>query len=226
NYSFNTSGSNPMLLTSSGTPVVMSGTVSSGNYQWGVMSGPLFTQNDLSSLACDFNSNNTCGWQAWSDLDVFYTWETGHNEWNQYAGLKDNSDQFVSFEPPLHITYTHSTANDANSDSTYNGRIYQLEYSGFGELHGIPFVDSDGDDRWYPEFNIKDGTTMGNSNEYTVKAIEKESFMQSIGDANCSGANLDTTAGLSAPSNDYVDPAIGTQPTVTDPPAVIKGELQ
>ena len=182
--------------------------------QWGFHSGAMIP--DTSVLVDG-------PWEIWNQ-DVFYTWETGHNQWNQYTGIKDASDTLVSFDPPLHITYTHSTANDANGDSTYDGRIYQLDYSGFGELHGIPFNDDDGDFRWYPEFSIKDGTLMGNTNQYIVKAIEKEQSMRALSDTDCS--SLDTLSGLAAPTDEYSDPAIGPSPTVTDPPAVIKGEVQ
>ncbi|MFQ6608681.1 MAG: hypothetical protein ACE5EE_09110 [Fidelibacterota bacterium] len=182
--------------------------------QWGFQSGAMIA--DTSVLVDG-------PWEIWNQ-DVFYTWETGHNQWNQYTGIKDDSDTLVSFDPPLHITYTHSTANDANGDSTYDGRIYQLDYSGFGELHGIPFNDDDGDFRWYPEFSIKDGTLMGDTNQYIVKAIEKEQSMRALSDTDCSV--LDTSSGLAAPTDEYSDPAIGPKPTVTDPPAVIKGELK
>lgn len=182
--------------------------------QWGFHSGAMIP--DTSVLA-------EGPWEIWNQ-DVFYTWETGYNQWNQYTGIKDASGTLVSFDPPLHITYTHSTANDANGDSSYDGRIYQLDYSGFGELHGIPFNDDDGDFRWYPEFSIKDGTLMGDTNQYIVKAIEKEQTMRARSDSDCSA--LDTLSGLAAPTDEYSDPAIGPKPTVTDPPAVIKGELE
>lgn len=250
NYSFNTSGSNPMLLTSSGTPVVMSGTVSSGNYQWGVMSGPLFTQNDLSSLACDFNSNNTCGWQAWSDLDVFYTWETGPNDWNKLTLLQSPGDSsYLSFEAPLHVAYTHTQTDSSAPDAKYNGTTFYLEYNGFGDLHGIPgkcvdmdtgadtdcFQEAGGNKmiRWVNEFNIPDGSTVthtssGTTTTYYVKALEKEERMNAAqaGVSDCTASGLSLISYTLPDSSLWEDPNLGTEPTVTDAPAVIGGIVQ
>ncbi len=179
---------------------------SSPNY-WGFMGGAMVPSG----------TTITNPWDIWN-ADVFYTWETGPNQWNQFSGVKDGSGNFVSFDPPLFMTYTHHDS----SDPAHDGHIYQLDYSGFGELHGIPFEDA-GNGRWYPVITIPDGTLLGDSSQYIVKALEKEQKMQEVDDGNCSA--LDTSNGLTAPQKNYSDPAIGSKPTVDAAPAVIKGLL-
>ncbi|MBI5408926.1 MAG: hypothetical protein HZA14_06135, partial [Nitrospirae bacterium] len=118
----------------------------SGQNQWGFMSGPLFNPSagNLALLACDDWNNNqlqddgTCGWKAWSELTEYYTWETGPEQWNQFTALKDSNGTVLKFEAPLQLQYVHSQTNASAYDYKYNGVSFYLEYSGFGNLHGIP----------------------------------------------------------------------------------------
>jgi len=192
-----------------------------GPNMWGMNSGPLVT--DTAGIV------NT--WDVW-DLDEFYTYETGHNEWNQYGGVLDVNGDPVVFDPPLQIVYTHATANDRNGDATYDGETYYLDYNGPGDLFGIPSegVDLNNDsvfDRWYPVFSLADGTLMGpTGTEYVVRAIEME---QSLAEAPGAAPGLDISAAdsLVLPTlADYTAPANGAEPVVTDAPAVIDGEVQ
>jgi len=214
-------------------------------YQFGVMSGPLFepTPENLSLMACDWSADQTCGWQAWNNLDEYYTWETGPNDWNQFTALKDpDTLEFEKFDPPLQVKYVHYW--DPVGDPT-NTSLFYLEYSGFGNLWGIPghCVDRDsgaevecGDGtRWIPQFSIPDtdpitlspssvtdavdGTTL-----YYVKALQKEQMMKQTDGANCSGLTI-TPYGLPNLS-EFVDPNIGTEPAVSGPPKVIGGVVQ
>jgi hypothetical protein len=224
-YTFDTTN---MVLQSGGTDVVL--TTENSTYEWGIISGPLFepTPPNLAALACDWDTTKTCGWQAWSELDTFYTWETGPNDWNMFTALKDSSGTFLTFEAPLQVEYSH-TWDDGTTSKFY------LEYSGFGELHGIPGIcvdwntgepeDCDNTSRWVPEFSIPDGSEVTDStNSYLVKALEKEQRMKSVDVSNCSGLSLTS---YNLPSmDDWQDPAIGDEPTVTDPPAVIGGVVQ
>ncbi len=234
-YTFDSSN---MVLQENGQNVVLS--TENQNYEWGIMSGPLFepNQTNLNALACDWDPNSTCGWQAWSELDVFYTWETGPNDWNKFTALKDSNNNFLTFDPPLQVEYIHNWGNGTTSK-------FYLEYSGFGELHGIPGTCVDWDtgeeescdatSRWVPDFNIPDGSevTSGN-NSYLVKALEKEQRMRLSNPNDSSDITACTSAGLSTVDytnqlpdiNDWEDPNIGSAPTVTGPPAVIGGVVQ
>jgi hypothetical protein len=194
---------------------------SMGPNMWGMNSGPLVT--DTAGLVNP--------WDVW-DLDEFYTYETGHNEWNQYGAVLDATGAPVVFDPPLQIVYTHSTANDRNGDATFDGQTFYLDYNGPGDLWGIPNegvdLNSDGEpDRWYPVFSLADGTLMGpTGTEYVVRAIEME---QTLTEDPGAAPGLDVTAAdsLVLPTlADYAQPTNGAEPVVTDPPAVIDGEVQ
>ncbi len=218
-----------MLLQNGGQDVVL--TSSNSNMQWGVTSGPLFDAGDAtvqSALECDFDATSTCGWETWSNFSVFYTWETGPNDWNKFTALKDGSNNYLTFDPPIQVKYTHT--GDGYSNATF-----YLEYGGFGDLWGIPgkCVDFDtGADsecgpntRWIPEFSIADGSEVtAGGTSYLVKAMEKEQRMQSVELSNCSSMTL-TTYSLPDISL-WEDPDIGTEPTVDAAPAVIGGVLQ
>ncbi len=239
NYAYVFDAAN-MVLTYSGADAVM--TSADSPYEWGVISGPLFvpTTENLSALACDWDAtgNTTCAWQAWSNLSEFYTWETGMNEWNRFTALKDANNNFLTFDPPLPIEYTHTQTDTTKPDYKYNGSKFYLEYNGFGDLFGIPgkCVDWDSGEeescdetsRWVPEFTIPDGAEVIDGSDgttaYLVKALEKEQRMQAVDSAGCSSL---TTTSYSLPTiDDWVDPAIGDAPEISGAPAVIGGIIQ
>lgn len=196
-------------------------TISSGPNLWGMQSGSMVTSTGSLSSVYD----------TWNQ-DVFYTYETGPNSWNQYAALIDDQGDFVAFDAPLQFGYTHETANDANDDPTYDGQHFQLNYGGPGNLWGIPnaAVDTDGDgnpDRFYPLFSLKSGILVGpNGTEYVVRAIDSELTL-SLDPGNCGALDLGGAGILTLPTEaDFTAPDNGTKPTVTDPPAAIEGVLQ
>lgn len=196
-------------------------TINSGPNMWGMQSGSMLT--DTSGLVNVYDSWNQ---------DVFYTYETGPNQWNQYAALVDANSAFVTFDPPIQFTYMHETLNDANNDPTYDGLHYQLSYGGAGQLFGIPSeqVDTDGDgnpDRFYPVFTIADGILMGpTGTEYVVRSIDQELTL-ALDPGQCGALDVGTVGSLPLPDeSDYTAPDIGTAPVVTDPPAVIEGVTQ
>ncbi|RJQ43300.1 MAG: hypothetical protein C4538_12375 [Nitrospiraceae bacterium] len=235
-YTFSSSA-NDMILKESGNSLLWASD-GSGQNQWGVMSGPLFDPSDanLALLACDdWNGNGQpdegiCGWKAWSALSVYYTWETGANSWNQFTVLKDSDGNVLEFQPPMQVQYTH-----VESGHKYEGVTFYLEYSGFGNLHGIPgtCIDMDTGEpincgpgtRWVPEFTIPDGSeaTDGTS-DYLIKALRKEQRMASVDLSECDGMSITSydlpLIGL------WEDPGIGSEPTVTNAPAVIGGVVQ
>ena len=231
-------GSNPLLLTTDGT----------GQNQFGFMSGPLFepTTANISLLQCDFQFidpitllpvTQTCGWKAWSVLPVFYTWETGTQQWNQFTALQGPSPAttIVKFDPPLQVTYTHSQTNTAKPDNKYNGVKFYMDYSGFGDLHGVPGICVDMDSgqpvscgpntRWVPEFMIPaEAEAVNGTAIYYVKPLEKEQRMSKVAESSCSALTLTnyTMPDISL----WVDPALGTEPTITGAPAVVGGVVQ
>lgn len=184
-----------------------------------------------------------CGWKAWSVLPVFYTWETGLRDYNQFTALKSGST-IVKFEAPLQVTYTHEQLDGTKTDSKYNGVKFYLDYSGFGQLNGIPgkCVDMDTgttvscspNTRWVPEFMIpatQNGSlteVVADGTSYIVKALELEQRMKGIAPSVCANAGLVTTTYSPLPdvATGYVDPNLGPEPPVTDPPAVIGGIVQ
>jgi hypothetical protein len=224
-----------MLLKDGATAIVASSL--GGNFQFGMMSGPLFenTAENLDLLKCDWD-NNTCSWQARSNLPVYYTWETGSNNWNRLVALRSGGT-FLSFDPPLQLGYTHAAAG-----KYLNAKFY-LEYGGFGDLHGIPgkCVDMDtGADadcsqggpgspiRWVPEFTIPDGSSATDalSASYYIKALEKEQRMRAVAASECSSLPVTSYATQLPGLSDWSDPGIGAEPAVAGAPAVIGGVLQ
>jgi hypothetical protein len=233
-YTFDTAN---MVLMSGATPVIADNPAP--NFQWGLMSGPLFGPAYLNNLACDLDGDlvneSTCGWKTWSELPEYYIWETGPNDWNQFTALEnppppDGDGSIVPFEPPLLVSYTHNW-DDATQSTFY------LEYSGFGNLQGIPgkCVDKDAgeempcgpDTRWIPQFNIPSDTQVTDAADgtiYRVKQLEKEQRMAEAADpASCAELTLKpyTLPDLA----DWVDPSIGAEPVVEGAPAVIGGVI-
>lgn len=234
-------GFSDMLLIDSATgfPAVLA--TAPADQSWGFNSGPLFeaTGGNMALLACDWDQNRTCGWKAWNVLDEFYTWETGPNTWNRFSAAKDAQGNFVRFDPPLQVAYIHSQGAPAAYDYKYDGSKFFLQYSGFGDLHGVPgkCVDpSTGDTvtdcsspglRWVPEFTIAAGSTVtAGGNSYLVKPLEVEQRMKKS-PGSCSNLNpTDMSASMPDIDSEWVDPALPAEPEVTEPPKVIGGVVQ
>lgn len=245
-YSFS---STTMLLTnSSGTPVTAA---TNTFYQNGITSGILFDPSNanLTALQCDWDANSTCGGKTGTSLSEFFIWETGQNTWNQFVTVLDTGGTPVRFDPPLQVKYIHSQPTTTAPDYKYNNVTFFLEYSGFGDLNGIPGKCVDIDDpsnlnvncsdsgtnraiRWVPEFSIPRASAIGDLTElrdvaqpaitYFVKALETEQRLGTGG--TCAGL---TTTPYQLPSMaSWIDPVIGSEPVVTSPPAVIGGVVQ
>ena len=239
-------GSNPAVLTTTNQM-----------QQWGITSGALFepVSANLALLDCNWDGDNNpltspqiCGWKAWSALDSFYTWETGPNSWNQFIAIKD-SNGFVKFDPPMQVKYIGLGGANGNLGTTY-----MLDYSGFGQLNGIPgkCVNMDnGSDadcsqsansqsiRWVPQFIIPPTTTVtatdpadNSSTTCYVKPLQVEQRMKADTTAGaCSFAPTDFSAYTLPSITDpgmWNDPATanGAEPNVTAAPAVIGGVVQ
>ena len=230
-YTFDTVN---MVLMSGATPVIA--TNPAENFQWGIMSGPLFDPSNLSALECEMDPGNpaspdsTCGWKTWGDIPEYYVWETGPNSWNQFTALQGAPP----FDPPLLVSYVHQW----DPLVPLNTSTFYLEYSGFGNLNGIPgkCVDTDTgeempcgpDARWVPQFSIPEGSEVDDvvsATTYIVKPLEMEQRMK---DTNNPGLCADIPLkSYSLPSlSDWADPNIGDEPVLEGPPAVIGGVLQ
>jgi len=161
-----------VLKDSDGDSVLLSSTLdlSGTNYSNGFWMSPLTIDR--------YTIDNW--WEAY-EAPTYYTWQTGPNDWNQFASLVDSDGNYVEFSAPMRFTYTHSTDNDLNGVSTHNGKAFNLEYDGF-ELR-IPWEYNEDAGEWRPLFNLKDGTVLtdGTTN-YVVKGTEEAVVMQEVSD--------------------------------------------
>lgn len=228
-----------------------------GNNQWGLNSGSLVADADLSSIRCDTNGvANTSGGFYCSHLvdkaPTIYQWETGPNQWNKFFGASG-----ITIDPPKSLALTaaatftshvpDSTNNIRGASETqltkFNGNKVQLQFSGFGELQGIPgncvnpdnnqAAQCDQNSRWVPAFDMIDGATVSDgSANYYVKYLERE---MRLGKVNCSGVSSTLTltgaAALTLPTSSLVDKnpktELGAEPTPSSTkPAVIDSIVQ
>lgn len=211
-------------------------------YQYGVRTGRLFTT--LSDAECVPSSGMYCDFKV-NDVEVFYQWETGANSHNQFAAVKDSGGSFVAFDAPLQVTYT---VPQGAAYGDYAGQSMVLQYSGFGDLWGIPghcvsrttneTVNCDGEgSRYVPAFVIPFDSTHGRATAgnttYLVKWLNREIRFARKDLAECTSAGLllptgmvlPTNADLKNPSDVNSDIYIGTKPTVDEAPRVIHGEV-
>lgn len=167
-----------------------------------------------------------------------YRWETGNNNWNQMITVTAVAGgALASFDKPLQFTYTHSTLDDANADTAYNNKKFQLQYGGPGELWGFPWMeDATNPGHWRSAVTLKDGVRLtpdGGTTWFVAKGIEQEQTMKSAPAAgDCAAANLSVTGLNNTDMPFLLASDIGTvsitlpAPTVTTAPAVIEGVLQ
>lgn len=142
------------------------------NLEWGYHIGPLTTTRYYSNTQPFF-------WEA-HEAGTYYSWNTGDDDWNQLATLKDAHNDYVSFDAPISFNYTHTTANDINGDSAYDGKIFRLEYDGSSVM--IPWEFDPATQEWEPQINLKDGVLLGSSNQYVIKATDESLLMMEITD--------------------------------------------
>lgn len=186
-------------------------------YAWGIHSGAMVTSDVAATLSNPWDIYNS------ELVTVFYTWETGLNDWNQLQVVRDEEGDIVTFEQPLEFTYTHSQNNDRAGDDSYAGQTYFVGYGGNGNFWGIPYEETSSG-RWYPQFNIDDGVVMGPTNQYAIKAREIE---QSMAEASgqCTALELEDPV-VPVPTETEGSADIGAMPEVDDDPAVIDGVIQ
>ncbi len=234
-YAFGSTGltENSNSVVASSTALQNASTYFTGMNQQGIRTGKLFA-TDLTGVGgcpaayCEPNSD-------------YYMWETGPNQWNQSLWLT-HGGTVVTLDPPQNIAYTVTSSDDPTPGSSWVGKAIQLQFSGFGNLWGIPghcvnpvdnsTVACSQNVRYVPEFALADGATMTlGSTPLIVKALDEELRLKSV---SCAGTGLSapshmsvpTSAGLHDPSNSSDVNYIGTQPTVTGAPKVIHGVVQ
>jgi len=210
-------------------------------YQNGIRTGRLFTT--LSSAECSQGSGTYCDYKV-NEADVYYQWETGANNWNQFAAVKDGSDNVVAFDAPLQVNYTVPAGAQYGQ---YAGKSIVLQYGGFGDLWGIPGqcvsrltnqpIGCETDDaRYVPEFVIPMSDTTGvvtsGGSSYLVKWLDREIRFALKSQATCASLSaptnvtLPTAGGLQDTSNPASSAYIGVKPTVTSAPRVIHGDVK
>ena len=159
-------------------------------------------------------------WRLENTLDVFYRFQSGANNWNKFQGVKDAAGAFVAFDPPLVLSYVHSTANDFDGLSTHDGKSFRIEYGGPGELH-MPWKYNADIGREMPVINLKAGTVIG---DYTAHPTEGEQRLVKTDDANCADLGLDTVAELSSLEKPENAATVITHTwTATNPPILYIG---
>jgi hypothetical protein len=237
---------NALLLDDGGNGVALTDAVAYAQrpmYQSGVRSGRLVA--NLADAECAPDSGTYCDYRIGS-ADVYYVWETGPNNWNQFAAVKDAGGSFVQFDAPLQLSFD---VPQGAQYGEYAGKSLVLQYGGFGNLWGIPGScvshltnlpeSCDGPEaRYVPEFVIPHDATTGvvrdGQTEYLVKWLEREIRFARKPLADCTNAGLATQSGAVLPTEaDLKDPSDpnstiynGAQPTVTDTPRVVQGEVK
>lgn len=213
-------------------------------YQSGVRTGRLFTA--LSDAQCDADASKYCD-QKVNELDVYYQWETGPNQWNQFAAVKDGAGAIVAFDAPVQVNYSVPVGAGYGQ---YAGKTIVLQYGGFGELWGIPGecvsrltnlrVSCDTpESRYVPAFVIPfdevTGVVSRGGTPLLVKWLDREIRfgLKNVSECTSAGVSLSTdlsqlptSAVLKDPSDPASDIYIGTRPVVADAPRVIHGDVK
>jgi hypothetical protein len=233
-YTFDAGG-----LKEGGTPMVveLASQYPSGSSfaQNGIQTGHLFTSPLTGGGSCP---GSVCEPTA---PQVYYTWQTGTQQWNQSIWLT-NGGVVVPFDPPLNIAYAVPAGTAYGS---YAGLPILLQFNGFGNLFGIPGdcvspVDNSPvscatqNARYVPLFSIPDGATMTlpttPPTALVVKALNGEIRLSTTLSSNCTALSLTPltvpAGGTHDPSNASDSEYIGVAPTVTSAPKVIDGVVQ
>jgi hypothetical protein len=191
---------------------------------------PVICATDEGSDKCDNSDWGSTTWldmttvkydvtvNSWSDLDsaTRYIWNTSNNIYGNRLTWPSKSGTVISFSPPLNITYEHSTSNDRNASSTYNGKKFGLEYGGSGNLWGIDWSKEDPSCQmncdYLPQISIKDGvevdTTGDGSNDHVILARRMDLRPSTVSEATCTDKGLSVASSASAPSAPAIETII------------------
>jgi hypothetical protein len=224
-------------------------------YQNGVMSGRLV--ENVADAQCGIDQNGSpqyCDWKI-SSANVYYQWQTGPNNWDQFTAVKDSGGSFVHFDAPLNVSFK-VPANSAGSSpyGAYANTNLILQYGGFGDLWGIPgncvssitnqavdCNDSSGVARYVPAFvipydpsaNPQQGVVTTSTKAYLAKWLDREIRFAQKPASTCSNAGLATShatlpdpSGLQNPSDPTSAVYNGVEPQPTNTaPRAIQGEV-
>ncbi|HEV7914133.1 MAG TPA: hypothetical protein VGP22_10215 [Albitalea sp.] len=213
-------------------------------FQNGVRTGKLFTA--LAGVQCSGDASHYCDNRV-DELDTYYQWETGPNQWNQFAAVKDSGGNVVAFDAPLQVSY--AVPASGAQYGPYAGKSIVLQYGGFGELWGIPGhcvsrLTNDKvscetqDSRYVPAFVVPFDEVIGRvsngSSQMLAKWLDREIRFARKDPAVCatagvtlpSGLTLPTAALLQDPSDSTSAIYIGAKPVVTAAPRVIHGDVK
>ena len=244
--SYTTDSSSALLRDGANAAVVFtdsSALQSRPQYQSGIRTGRLFTA--LADAQCSGSISQYCD-QKVDELEVYYQWETGPNQWNQFAAVKNAAGAVVAFDAPLQVSYSVPTGAKYGQ---YAGKSIVLQYGGFGELWGIPgscvsrltneHVSCDTQDsRYVPAFVIPFDDVLGRVTDggttYLAKWLDREIRFARKDTSVCNAAGVSLPSALSLPNASGLqnpsDPAsaiyIGEKPVVTDSPRVIDGDVK
>jgi len=213
-------------------------------FSFGIRTGRLFAT--LSDAECELGSGTYCDSRV-SSLDVYYQWETGPSNWNQFAAVKNSAGAFVQFDPPLQVTYS---VPSTTAFGQYAGTSIVLNYGGFGELWGIPgycvsrqtneplSCENGNEARYVPLFVVPfsetTGLVQGDGTTYLVKWLDREIRFANKPTSTCDSGGLTTSTNAILPTaNDLRNPSdptsaiyIGVKPTVTEAVRVIHGDVK
>ena len=213
---------------------------SGSQYGNGINSGRLFDAPlSLANCPAGTPAGTVC---EPANPSVYYTWQTGPNQWNQSLWLSANGN-VVPFDAPQNVAYTVPTGA---AYGTFAGLPILLQFDGFGNLEGIPgycvdpvsnaTVDcSTANSRYVPLFSIPDATTLTlpSSAQIIVKALNGEYRLKNLGASSASACASMALTPTTPPSGGTHDPSsasdseyLGTQPTVSGAPKVIDGVKQ
>lgn len=215
-------------------------------FQNGVMTGRLFA--NLDDALCDPTLGDSAGYCEYkiSNAEVYYQWQTGPYNWNQFAAVKDDAGEVLQFQAPLQLNY--HVPDDARFGEYANTNIV-LQYNGYGDLWGIPGTCvsantnetvpcNDPESRYVPAFLIPYDQSLGlvtsseNDTPYLVKWLDREIRFARKSGGECAAlalptdVELPTAALLQSPADPNADIYLGAKPDVTDPPRVIHGEVK
>jgi hypothetical protein len=132
----------------------------------------------------------------WGDLyttDKLFNWQMSDAPWGPLLmAVKDGTP--VSIDPPKRFPYTHTTANDRNDSSTNDGKVYNLEYAGEGNLWGWGYT-TDASGMSMPSLIMKDGTEVDVDGDGTTDHVllgkRLENRLPTADASNCSSLSLD-----------------------------------
>lgn len=231
-----TSGAHPVAMIVEQASQLPSNSV----YAMGINTGRLFdTALTLANCPPGTAAGTVC---EPANPSVYYTWQTGPNQWNQSLWLTSNGAT-VPFDAPQNIAYTVPTGTAYGS---YAGLPILLQFDGFGNLNGIPgycvdpvnnqTVDCSAQARYVPLFSIPDGTHLtlpDPSTPLVIKALNAEIRLKSLGPSASSPCSTMTLTPATPPTGGTHDPSsasdseyLGTKPAVTGSPKVIDGVVQ